>query len=329
MADTKELSLTVTVNDLLDAGLHFGHQSKRWNPKMKRFIFAKRGGIYIIDLAKSLSQLREAQRFVYETVARGKGVLFVGTKKQAQEIVKDAANRCGQHYIVSRWLGGTLTNNQNIGSSVRRLQAIQELDKNGSLDSMPQKEASRLRHELSRLERNLSGIVKLSGMPGALMVVDVNRESIAVKEANRMGIPVIAIVDTNTDPDPIQYPIPGNDDSSRAIKLIVNVLADAIAKADVDFAAVRAQEQAAAAVAEKERAAKEALRPKVRKDRGERGDRGGDRRPRRGDGRGQHRGSSMGAKEAAAKPVTPPAADKPAPEAAQNAAPADAGAKPA
>ncbi|MDP2991396.1 MAG: 30S ribosomal protein S2, partial [Kiritimatiellota bacterium] len=165
MADTNELSLTVTVNDLLDAGLHLGHQSKRWNPKMKRFIFAKRGGIYIIDLAKSLAQLREAQRFVYETVAHGKGILFVGTKKAAQEIIKEAATRCGHHYIISRWLGGTLTNHQNIASSVRRMRKIQELDTNGSLASMPQKEASRLRHEQARLERNLSGIANLAGMP--------------------------------------------------------------------------------------------------------------------------------------------------------------------
>lgn len=267
MADTNELSLNVTINDLLDAGLHFGHQSKRWNPKMKRFIFAKRNGIYIIDLAKSLAQLREAQRFIYATVARGKGILFVGTKKAAQELIKEAATRCGHHYIVSRWLGGTLTNNPNIASSVRRMRKIQELDQNGSLDAMPQKEASRLRHEQARLERNLSGIANLTGMPGALMVIDVNREAIAIREANRMGIPVVAIVDTNTDPDPIQYPIPGNDDSSRGIKLIINVMAEAIIKAETDFAAVRAQEKAAAEAAAKERPATEAARPRARRER--------------------------------------------------------------
>lgn len=321
MADTNELSFTVTVNDLLDAGLHFGHQSKRWNPKMKRFIFAKRGGIYIIDLAKSLAQLREAQRFVYATVARGKGVLFVGTKKAAQEIIKEAATRCGHHYIISRWLGGTLTNHQNIASSIRRMQKIQELDKNGSLASMPQKEASRLRHEQARLEHNLSGIANLAGMPGALMVVDVNREAIAVKEANRMGIPVIAIVDTNTDPDPIQYPIPGNDDSTRAIKLIINVLAEAIIKAESEYAVVRAQEKAAAAAAAKERPATEASRPRARKERGD------DRRSRprsnslgrSGSGRSAHgRRPSAAEKEAdtkaesAEKPAAPAADAKPA-----------------
>ena len=313
MADTHELSLTVTVNDLLDAGLHFGHQSKRWNPKMKRFIFAKRSGIYIIDLAKSLAQLREAQRFIYETVAHGKGILFVGTKKAAQEIIKEAATRCGHHYIISRWLGGTLTNHQNIASSIRRMRKIQELDTSGSLAAMPQKEASRLRHEQARLERNLSGIANLAGMPGALMVVDVNREAIAVREANRMGIPVIAIVDTNTDPDPIQYPIPGNDDSTRAIKLIINVLAEAIIKAEAEYAVVRAQEQAAAAAAEKERPATEASRPRARKERGD------DRRSRRGGGgRPPGRGASAAEKEANAKaeatekPEAPAADPKPA-----------------
>ncbi len=304
MADTNELSLTVTVNDLLTAGLHFGHQSKRWNPKMKRFIFAKRGGIYIIDLAKSLAQLREAQRFVYDTVARGKGILFVGTKKAAQEIIKEAATRCGHHYIVSRWLGGMLTNNQNIASSVQRMRKIQELDTNGSLAAMPQKEASRLRHEQARLERNLSGIANLKGMPGALMVVDVNREAIAVREANRMGIPVIAIVDTNTDPDPIQHPIPGNDDSTRAIKLIIGVIADAITKAETDFAAVRAQEKAAAEAAAKERPA-ETPRPRARKERSD------DRRsrPRRDSGRTTRgRDAAAAGKDAAAKEE---AAEKP------------------
>lgn len=320
MADTNELSLTVTVNDLLDAGVHFGHQSKRWNPKMKRFIFAKRGGIYIIDLAKSLVQLQEAQRFVYETVACGKNVLFVGTKKAAQEIIKEAATRCGHHYIISRWLGGTLTNHQNIAGSIRRMRKIQELDKNGSLASMPQKEASRLRHEQTRLERNLSGIANLTGMPGALIIVDVNREAIVVKEANRMGIPVIAIVDTNTDPDPIQYPIPGNDDSTRAIKLIINVLAEAIIKAGDKYAVVRAQEQAAAAAAEKERPASEASRPRARKERG--GDhRSGSRPPRVGTRSGrpaQGRGASSAEKEldakaeAAEKPKAPVADAKPA-----------------
>jgi len=313
VADTKELSLTVTVNDLLDAGVHFGHQSKRWNPKMKRFIFAKRGGIYIIDLSKSLAQLREAHRFVYETVARGKNVLFVGTKKAAQEIIKEAATRCGHHYIISRWLGGTLTNHQNIAGSIRRMRKIQELDKNGSLASMPQKEASRLRHEQTRLERNLSGIANLTGMPGALVIVDVNREAIVVKEANRMGIPVIAIVDTNTDPDPIQYPIPGNDDSTRSIKLIINVLAEAVIQAGAEYAVVRAQEQAAAAAAEKERPAAEASRPRARKDRSD------DRRPRRGGGGRSHgRSASATEKESAAKaesaekPKAPAADAKPA-----------------
>lgn len=325
MADTSELSLDLTLNDLLNAGLHFGHQSKRWNPKMKRFIFAKRNGIYIIDLQKSLAQLREAQRFVYETVCRGKGVLFVGTKKAAQEIVKEAATRCGHHYIISRWLGGTLTNHQNIASSIQRLRHIQELEKNGALAAMPQKEASRLRHEFSRLERNLSGIANLNGMPGVLVVVDVNRETIAVREANRMEIPIVALVDTNTDPDQIQYPIPGNDDSTRAIRLVVNVLADAALSAAAEYAAARARQEAAAAEAAKEKPAQQASRPRTRKERG------GERRGRRGAGArsGSRRPAAekkAGAETEAAEAA--PAAEKPEIPAAdleKPAAPADAG----
>ncbi len=310
MAEETGLPFTLTVNDLLEAGLHFGHQSKRWNPKMKRFIFDKRAGIYIIDLEKTLAQLREAQRFVYDIVVQGKSLLFVGTKKQAQDILKDAATRCGQHYIISRWLGGMLTNHQNIASSVRRMRHIQELDQSGTLASMPQKEASRLRHELARLDRNLSGIATLDGMPGALMIVDVNREAIAVREANRMGIPVIAVVDTNTDPDPIQYPIPGNDDSTRGIRLIVNVLVDAVNKAAAEFAVVRAREQAAAAAAAASDAAKPAAAEpaaaaaQAAKPRPER-----DRRPRAG-GRTRATGhaSDRPADSKPAAPTPPPSA---------------------
>lgn len=313
MANATELSLPVTINDLLDAGLHFGHQSKRWNPKMKRFIFDKRAGIYIIDLAKSLAQLQLAQRFVYESAARGKNVLFVGTKKPCQGILKEAALRCGQHYVISRWLGGTLTNHKNISNSIRRLRTIEEQEKSGALDSMPQKEASRLRHELARLQRNLSGLVNLNNMPGVMIVVDINREAIAVKEANRMNIPVVAVVDTNCDPDPIQYPIPGNDDSSRAIKLIVNIMADTIIKANSDFAEVRAQEAAAAAAAAKEKPPAEhgaEQRPRMRRDKGDR-----ERRPRAKTSGGRSAGrAAPAAKEAGEKPAATPAADAAAPE---------------
>ena len=226
----------ITINDLLEAGLHFGHQTKRWNPKMKRFVFDKRNGIFVIDLAKSLNQLKIARQFVYETIACGKRVIFIGTKKISQEIIKEAAQRCGQYYIISRWLGGTLTNYKNIRSSVAHMREIEELEEKGELAAMPQKAASRLRHEMVRLQRNLSGIADMTEMPGALIVIDVNREANAVKEANRMGIPVVGLVDTNSDPDSIDYPIPGNDDATRAVRLIVNCFADTIEKASAEYA---------------------------------------------------------------------------------------------
>ncbi len=235
MADSIPTVKDIGINELLEAGLHFGHQTKRWNPKMKRFIFDKRNGIYIIDLTQTLSQLKRAQQFISETVASGKRILFVGTKKLSQEIVKEAATRCGQYYMINRWLGGTLTNHQNIKSSIKHMLMIEELDKSGELATMPQKEASRLRHELSRLQRNLSGIADISEMPGVIVIIDVNREAIAVKEANRIGIPVVALVDTNCNPDPIDYPIPGNDDAVRAVKLIINCFADTIIKATSEY----------------------------------------------------------------------------------------------
>jgi len=233
-------SAPVTVTDLLNAGVHFGHQSKRWNPKMKRFIFEKRNGIYLIDLNKTLLQLEAARKFLFETVSGGKNVVFVGTKRQCQETIKEAAARSGQFYVVSRWLGGTLTNYQNIANSIRHMKEIQAMREKGTLDTMPQKEASRLRHELERLERNLMGIASMPGRPGAMVVVDINREAIAVREANRVGIPVVAMVDTNCDPDHIAYPIPANDDSTRSIKVIISALTEAIVGAGAEYARVRA-----------------------------------------------------------------------------------------
>lgn len=249
------MSVDLSVKDLLDAGVHFGHQSKRWNPKMKHFVFGKRNGVHVIDLTKSLAHLKLACQFLYETVLRNKSVLFVGTKRQSQEILKETAIRCNQHYIISRWLGGTLTNFNNIKSSIRHMCEIENLEKNGTLASMPQKEASRLRHELTRLQRNLSGLVKMETMPGVVVVIDTSREVNAIKEARHMSIPIIAIVDTNCDPDLIDYPIPGNDDSLRAIKLIVNALSEAIVKASADYstAAVEAAKVQAQAQADKEK----------------------------------------------------------------------------
>jgi small subunit ribosomal protein S2 len=244
----------VGVRDLLEAGLHFGHQTKRWNPKMKRYIFDKRNGIHIVDLSKSLSMLRNATDFVHKTIADGRSILFVGTKKQAQKVVKETAVGCHQHFVTTRWLGGTLTNNATIRRSIRRMKEIQSLDKDGKLDLMHKKEAAGLRRELEKLFRNLEGIAEMNELPGALFIIDVNREAIAVAEANRLNIPVIAIVDTNCDPDPIQYVIPGNDDAIRAIALITKSLADAVNQGASEHA------QLAAEIARKREAAEAAAR---------------------------------------------------------------------
>jgi small subunit ribosomal protein S2 len=245
-----------TVQNLLEAGLHFGHQTKRWNPKMKRYIFGERNGIYIIDLARSLDCLKEAQQFIYDTVVRGRSVLFVGTKKQAQVPLKETAERLKQHYVTNRWLGGMLTNNETVRRSVSRMRHIEQMEKDGTLDDLPKKEVSRIRREYAKLQRNLSGIADMDRLPGALFVVDVNRESIAVAEANRLGIPVIAMLDTNCDPSPIDYPIPGNDDAIRAIRLIVKVIGDTILQASNEYAKVAAEEARRRAAAEAEAKAK-------------------------------------------------------------------------
>lgn len=241
MDTSAEFPSEVTVRDLLDAGLHFGHQTKRWNPKMRPYIFDKRNGIHIIDLNKSLERLHAAQKFAYDLIASGRSILFVGTKKQAQEVIKNVAQRCNQHYVVSRWLGGTLTNNQTIRRSVRRMRELEEMEKRGDFETLPKKEVARLRHELAKLQKNLTGVAQMDGLPGALFIVDVNREAIAVAEANRLHIPVVAIVDTNTDPDPIDYPIPGNDDAIRAIKLVVEAVAQTMEKALAEYSRVAAE----------------------------------------------------------------------------------------
>lgn len=259
MADnTSEMIQTkVTVHDLLDAGLHFGHQTKRWNPKMKRFIFAERNGIYIIDLDKSLAFLRIAQEFLYQTVLSGKSVLFVGTKKQAHEPLQEAAERFKQHYVTHRWLGGMLTNNETIRKSVTRMRELDKMDKDDGFKSIgSKKEASKLRRELVKLERNLGGISNMEKLPGALFVVDVNREHIAVAEAKRLGIPVIALLDTNCDPDDIDYPIPGNDDAIRAIRLVSKVLGDTILQASNEYAKKVAEDNRRKAAKEAEAKAK-------------------------------------------------------------------------
>jgi small subunit ribosomal protein S2 len=241
----------VTVEELLEAGVHFGHQTKRWNPKMKKFIFAARNGIHILDLNKTLTQIQVACGFIHETVLNGGSILFVGTKKQAQQEVKEAAIRVGMPYVVDRWLGGTLTNLRTIRRSVGRLKEIDSILASPEADQLPKKEIASLRREQHKLHRNLDGIISMERLPAAAFVVDILREQIAVHEARRLSIPIIAIVDTNCDPDLATYPIAGNDDAIRAIKLITNVIADTIAEAQAESgrAILPAQEPAAAAVA--------------------------------------------------------------------------------
>jgi small subunit ribosomal protein S2 len=241
VATAVEAQQEIGVRNLLEAGLHFGHQTKRWNPKMKRFIFDKRNGIHIIDLAKSLAMLNSSLAFIEEAVANGKSILFVGTKKQAQEVIKETATTTGQHYVSTRWLGGMLTNSQTIRKRVQRMRQLEALETNKTFDTMHKKEVSTLRHELEKLQRNLSGVAGMAELPGAVFVVDINRESIAVAEANRLAIPVIAIVDTNCNPDAIDYPIPGNDDAIRAIKLIATTIGEAVKKGAAKYAKVAAE----------------------------------------------------------------------------------------
>ncbi|MDA0991211.1 MAG: 30S ribosomal protein S2 [Verrucomicrobia bacterium] len=272
MAKTESPATGIGVKDLLEAGLHFGHQTKRWNPKMKPFIFDKRNGIHIIDLSKSMGQLREALQFVYEVVVSGKQILFVGTKKQAQESIKETAVRTGQHYVTHRWLGGTLTNTTTIRRSVRRMREIEDMEKKGTMAELPKKEAAGLRRELEKLQRNLSGIANMDSMPGAMFVVDINREAIAVKEASRLNIPVIAIVDTNCNPDPIDIVIPGNDDAIRAIGLITGALADVVAKGAAEYAEIAAElarKKEAEAKEAEARKAKEAEKAKAEREKAE------------------------------------------------------------
>ncbi len=233
----------ISLKDMFDAGLHFGHQTKRWNPKMKGYIFDKRNGIHIIDLTQSVALLDDAADFLRKTVLSGKKVLFVATKKQAQEIVKETALSVDQFYITERWLGGTLTNSKTIRSSVKRMRQLQATAKaNGGELSEHKQEASMLRRELVKLEKNLTGIADMAEQPGAVVIVDCVKEANAVKEAVRLKIPVIAIVDTNADPEPIDYVIPGNDDSVRGIELILGGLAKVIKGANDEYGAKAAEE---------------------------------------------------------------------------------------
>jgi small subunit ribosomal protein S2 len=225
----------VTVNELLEAGVHFGHQTKRWNPKMKKFIFAARNGIHVLDLTKTLTQVQVACGFLHDIVTGNGTVLFVGTKKQAQQEIKDAAARTGMPYVVDRWLGGTLTNLTTIRKSVKRMKEVDRLLESSAGTPLLKKEASNLRREAYKLHRNLDGIVNMEQQPAAMFVVDILREQLAIYEAQRLGIPIIAIVDTNCDPDQVTYPIAGNDDAIRSVKLITKVIADTIVEAQEEM----------------------------------------------------------------------------------------------
>ncbi len=219
---------SVSMKQLLEAGVHFGHQTRRWNPKMARYIFTERNGIYIIDLQKTVKKLDEAYDFIKEIAAEGGEVLFVGTKKQAQDAIKEEAQRCGMHFVNARWLGGMLTNYRTIKTRIARLEQLNKMKEDGTFDLLPKKEVFKLELEIEKLEKFLGGIKNMETLPKAMFVVDTRKEKIAVAEAKNLGIPVVAIVDTNCDPDEIDYVIPGNDDAIRAVKLISGAMADAI-----------------------------------------------------------------------------------------------------
>jgi small subunit ribosomal protein S2 len=219
---------SISMKELLEAGVHFGHQTKRWNPKMKEYIFGERNGIYIIDLQKTLKLFKDAMRFVGEMAAQGKTVLFVGTKRQAQDAVAEEATRCQQYYVNQRWLGGLLTNMTTVQRSIKRLKELDSMATEGMWEGRAKKEVGRLERERKHLQQNLAGIKDMSGLPDMLFVIDSNKESIAVKEARKLGIPVVAVVDTNCDPDEVDYVIPGNDDALRAIRLFTTKIADAV-----------------------------------------------------------------------------------------------------
>nr|WP_312576138.1 30S ribosomal protein S2 [Sedimentibacter sp.] len=218
----------VSMKKLLEAGVHFGHQTRRWNPKMAEYIFTERNGIYIIDLQKTSDKVDEAYKFIKEVVANGEEILFVGTKKQAQESTKSEAARCGMHFVSQRWLGGMLTNYSTIRKRVDKLNKLKAMEEDGTFELLPKKEVIKLKNETEKLEKFLGGIKNMQKVPGALFVVDPRKEKIAVQEAKILGIPVVAIVDTNCDPDEVDYVIPGNDDAIRAVKLLTSTMADAI-----------------------------------------------------------------------------------------------------
>ena len=248
----------VSMKQLLEAGVHFGHQTRRWNPKMAEYIFTERNGIYIIDLQKTVKKLNEAYMFVRDIAAEGGDILFVGTKKQAQDSVKEEAERAGAYYVNARWLGGMLTNFTTIRRRIGRLKQLRAMEADGTFELLPKKEVIKLKLEIEKLEKFLGGIENMEEMPGALFIVDPRKEKIAVAEAKKLGIPVVAIVDTNCDPDEIDYVIPGNDDAIRAVKLIAGAMASAIIEG-------REGQMGAAAIVEDDAETEEKVAPKKRR----------------------------------------------------------------
>jgi small subunit ribosomal protein S2 len=267
----------ITMRQLLEAGVHFGHQTKRWNPKMKPYIFGARNGIYIVDLQKTVRLAREAFRFVSDICAKGGSVLFVGTKKQAQDAVVEEATRSGQFNVVNRWLGGTLTNFKTIKSGIDRLKTLEKMSTDGTFEKLPKKEVAILQNEMDKLKKNLGGIQEMSRLPGCLFVIDPKKEHIAVHEASRLGIPIVGLVDTNCDPEGIDYVIPGNDDAIRSIRLFCSKIADAAIEGKARYAAHGGGQQADAADGDGEDRDSASER---------RGKRGSDRRGGRGGPRG-------------------------------------------
>ena len=222
----------VTMKSLLESGVHFGHQVKRWDPRMKKYIFAERNGIHIIDLQKTIVSIKDAYEAVRKVTVAGKSVLFVGTKKQAQQAIEKEAGRCGMYYVNNRWLGGMLTNFSTIKKSLNRLKKLEKMEVDGTFDNLTKKEIASLQKEKAKLEKNLGGIKEMKELPGIIFIIDTHKEQIAVTEARRMGIPIVAVVDTNCNPEGIDYPIPGNDDAIRAITLFTQIIANAVIDAD-------------------------------------------------------------------------------------------------
>jgi small subunit ribosomal protein S2 len=251
---------TELIKQLLEAGAHFGHNRSRCNPKMKRFVFGERSKIYIVDLEKTVEYLNKAREFLKDLALRGEKILFVGTKKQAQDVIVDVARRSGMYFVKDRWLGGTLTNFKTIRNSIKRLKEIETMEKDGTFDAIKKKERAILTKEMDKLKKNLQGIVEMKKMPGAVFVVDAKKEEIAVKEARKLGIPIVAIADTNADPDLLDYPIPANDDAMRSIKLIIEFIAEGIMDGKKQFDQTEIDRKAAEEeeLEEKETAAEDA-----------------------------------------------------------------------